>query len=372
MTKVSPVSRRKVSDLLAVRDLANASATFIEDFAANGTSRFPLRVALESKSSFDFLDDVATTSLDALVSEGVAADVMLAQSLAATVAADPALCMTNRAGDGILRILQAVVVNPARDDIPFDVCVALHVEIRPQGFEGPTRKPPTVLSSSVEVMLFDLEDEAELGRLAETVASWTAKYPAPPVGNRRNEPTVVLLGDLSACCTDSPPSDWREQLRRLIGSFGRTAMIVGKGGTFSSDIATDTELVVQFDPYGGRAPNLPPGLSVKDIQPRTLSFTQVKARLAAELTRHPEEAAPLIASLAPGQRIFHRKIGNSQKFDTFDEGSPTPCKHGADGFVVFRGPKSVKGFQRRYSNFTPEMLRHCSKYPNCGMYAVFA
>jgi len=92
-----------------------------------------------------------------------------------------------------------------------------------------------------------------------------------------------------------------------------------------------------------------------------------------QMAEASQEVSPFTKrDLEPGEKVFHRKVGNNRKFDNFDAGSPKPCSHGVDSFERFHGDKSLKGMARRYGNFQKEWLRHCGKYPDCNVYAVFS
>jgi hypothetical protein len=85
-------------------------------------------------------------------------------------------------------------------------------------------------------------------------------------------------------------------------------------------------------------------------------------------TRSPHEKR----ELRPGEIVYHRKVGEGQKYDKFDEGSTKPCSCNKTFMPLSAAPKASWGMERRYSNFHDKdvQLKHCPRYPNCNMYAV--
>ncbi|BCW47981.1 hypothetical protein [Arthrobacter sp. StoSoilB13] len=261
--------------------------------------------------------------------------------------------------------------------MPFEIFAVLDLTVSPKvQSEAGGMLPPRVTHVSLELTLEDLEEGSQWFELLLTLAEWSAEFPAPASPARSRTHQIVFLGDLRNLGVVDAEVKWREKLASLAASFGFNAHVVGSGDAFSGAVSEKTAFVFQFDPYGGRRADPPSSLRREPIELhiRGAKFDDVLRSITLTLIEDFDnqnvDEAPC-RDLVPGDRIFHRKIGNSRAFDRFDEGSTKPCKHGADSFTRFNGPKSLKGFRRRYGNFEDEWMHHCGKYPNCGMYAVF-
>lgn len=296
-------------------------------------------------------------------------------ALLAAVLNGPTVSMRSQR-NGELHVLQAVIVKPdASAEVPLDLCILLRATVSPQTFLAGARVPASVIGANVTVTLCDLEDSQECLGLVRTLTQWSAEHPLPNESSRRGIETVAFLGDPSRLCVGDVPLDWRARLEDITKAFDRSTAIVGDGARFSGDLPANTTTAIVFDPYSGHAPRSPDGLILTEIDSRSLTYVELEAAvvgLIAEAVDNDIEPAPTQVALTAGQRIYHRKVGNSRHYDKFDAGSDKPCLHGERAFVAWSGDKCIKGFRRRYSNFEPSMIRHCGKYPGCNVYAVFA
>lgn len=333
-------------------------------------SRAPVRALLEARSDLSFVDDVVS----ALATQ-VSADspTEAACSLAFAALASPSVAVQRSLRESGKRVLQSVVVSGHPDD--FDTQVTLELLTLPG-------KPRTFQVESAEMAYVDLGDAGDQGALVAQVERWRAEYPMPTLVVPQPLPLRdwAWLGDPAHLGIQHVPADWQEQVKRLGAVHGVEPIVaesveqmqswnvldrvehvvVVRGSKAASHLPSDADegaLEVSEWGYGGE-------------QFDTL-LAQVRSHLLAEAVaanRTPEASRDLEA----GEVIYHRKVGNSQKFDRFDAGSAEPCSHGAAAFKGWGGDKALKGMSRRYDNFTPAMLIHCNKFPNCGMYGVDA
>jgi hypothetical protein len=374
VTKAAPDLCRDAHDLLEVRDLGEIDNTFAADYIET-ESRVPLRFALERRSDIAFIDELERSASEQLngLADGSAA---LGSAVAAAVLSVPSIRMLSRRSDGTAHVLQAVLVQPpASSGVSMALRVVLRAEVDPAGRGGGARVPPAVIRSSIEVELLELDNEHDLAMLVDVLLGWGEEHPVPADPRAHARDTVVFLGNPQALCSDPVPADWRQRLTRTAEAFGMNASIVGDGSKFSGDVPASTVQVVSFDPYGGHAPRVPGDVTTISVPARDRAWRDLEAAVCGVLSRiepAEEETAPPKVELAPGQKVYHRKVGASRKFDKFDAGSAEPCRHGEGAYIPWHGDKCIKGFQRRYVDFTPSMLRHCGRYPNCNVYAVFA
>lgn len=342
----------------AVADLGAA-------FLSSG-SQAPARAAVEARSDLSFTQHIATAVAAECPPETAA-------GVALTVLTKPSLAVWRDLGGGERRIVQSVVLERLPDDFELQVVVDLVAR---------AEKPGAVTVENVECRLVDLKDSEDACRLVEAVERMWGEFPMAAV--KVPEPFPLRdwawLGDPShAGVLDTPP-DWKQQVERAGAVYGVKPLVVESAGQLRAWSVQD-RVENAFVLNGAKwAASFPVGDADKDVEVTKLgvygdTFAAVLGEVREALLREALAAnagTPPSRDLEPGEVVYHRKVGNSRKFDRFDTGSSTPCAHGADQFKGWVGDKAVKGMARRYDNFTSDMLIHCDKYPNCGMYGVDA
>jgi hypothetical protein len=227
----------------------------------------------------------------------------------------------------------------------------------------------------VQCEMFDVVEDDELGRLMMEHLKMLRAFPISRQNPRTSAATVVVLGDPKNLGTTDTPDSWRQDLELLCDAFGFGTAFRPEP-TFTGTVADRTTHVIRFEPFVGDEPATHDGTKIafSKIDARALSYAQLFHQVAViignledEQTKHAFAPRDLVA----GQRIYHRKVGNSRKFDSFDAGSATPCVRKSEFVVWSNAPKAAKGLKRRYPNFEEAWLRHCKRGMNCGMYAVF-
>lgn len=332
-----------------------------------------LRGSLEVKSDFGFIDMMAAEMQECLAREGL--DPGLALAALAEVLSAPGLALssdTKTASD----IAHAVMIR--RDDdggFPYDVLVSLRATVtkryQPAGQKS---VPPAVDGFTIECALYDFDDDSQLGELMNHYVSLVRQM-GPKRSQRTFAHTVLVLGDLLALGTAGTPPHWREDLAALAEAYD-ARVVFEQGPNLPAGAPRDLIRLFRFDPYAGE---LPKGTDDKEIahvpvEARFASYADVFHAMTASLNSFVPAAVfnPLAPrKLAPGEEVYHRKVGDSGGgHDNFDEGSSTPCSHGKGWKRYHHSDKAVKGFKRRYTNFTSDWIYHC-KHGSCGVYAVF-
>lgn len=374
MGKPPPWRRDDAKSLLSLVEMQHVDESWKDSFAANVKSRLPLRAHLEKRSEFDFLDELVDKCAVLLSGLG-RCDVEEAEALAAHLVLDPAICMAIGGNGGPARVLHAICVD--LDGPAMGLLVAVDATVAPAERASGAKMYPSVSAIDVTDALIDTTTAAGELELVNHVVEWTRDYPVPSHASRRRQGNVLFLGDLSGRCIGTLPGDWRDRLRDVSSALGYDSHAVGQGRRFSGSVAADTCVAIEFDPYSGTGPALEDGVPTEKVAPHTYSFEEVLERVChaiVDASDHEgvDEGVGALPTLGAGARRYHRKVGKSRHFDKFDDGAETPCVHGEASFVPWRGDKCVKGFQRKYEDFEPSMLRHCKKYPNCGVYAVFS
>lgn len=345
----------------------------VEDVGAallSSSSRSPVRALLEARSDLSFIEDVVTT-----LATSVSADspVEMARSLAFAVLASPTVAARWTPPESAQRVLQSVVVSGHPDD--FDAQVSLQLLSVPG-------KPGTFKVETAAMSYVDLSDVGDQGALVAQVEQWRADYPMPQLIAPQPLPLRdwAWLGDPTHLGILEVPADWKDQVQRLGAAYGVEPILVETAEQMESwNVLERVEHLVVV--RGSKAASALPSegsdgaweVSEWGYGGETFAsmIGQVRGHLLAEAVaaNRPPEAS---RSLEGGEVVYHRKVGKSQKFDRFDAGSSEPCVHGAGAFKGWGGDKAIKGMGRRYYNFTPAMLIHCNRYPNCGMYGVDA
>lgn len=373
MGRAGPQPLRGALSLLDLRDLSEAAEDFQAAWAAEKRATTLLRDALDQRSDFGFLGPV-TEDLVAQLGE-LGLDTALAQAVLGEVLAVPAFAVAKPDG-GLTRIRHAVLFSRS-EKMPFEVLVAVDAWVRRRHIAEGTKVsvPGAVERTEVSVALLDLEDDAELGDLMRTLLSWLAEFPGPAPSPRELAGDVAFLGSPQALGAVDAPDHWRQDLTALTQTFGLSASF-HLGPDFTGTVAERTRHVIRFEPYRGKDPVTESGkeLSHTAVTARDMPYAELFRQVASALTGlvdDGERSAYAVRELTAGERVYHRKQGNSRKFDSFDQGSTKPCSHGHSSFKRWGGDKCRKGMARRYSNFQDAWLHHCSKYPNCNVYAVF-
>lgn len=368
--KPSPsISEHIRSYLLAVDPPPVEDAT-VAVTAAVKTAKAPILNALSSTSDLTFVDEIIAE----LQQLGLDQDVAVVA--AAAVLTAPTLSLRHARDANSL--LQAVILS--RDEQrtdqlgSSDLNVVLRVAVQGQiERPGMPRQPPSVISFTVEGDFVDLDNDDDLGTIGYQVLQHIREYPVLPRRRRHRDPSVTIVGSPNLPGNIDVPESWRKDLQTIAAAFATDLHLDARS---TNDIVDAPDASVHgfaLDPSAKR--RLPEAIESTVLDSRVHSWSTLLGQLIATLATALDEGAEPSRSraLASGEHVFHRKVRNSRKFDVFDDGTDTPCSHGAAGFVPWtNSPKAVKGMARRYDNFDSSMLRHCNKYPNCGVYAVFA
>jgi hypothetical protein len=366
---VAKTKRKLARDALAYMDPRWTSfqpVDLLKAFLGDHDTASPVRLAAQATSDLSQLASLEQRLIAAGFEAEVAGPALLELLLRPTVA----LARSTADGDDLL---QAVVVSrdPQRSKTYIeDSDLRLWIRVSATG-----NRPPRIEVNGFGCDLFDTQETSDVGNLFAELTEWLSQFPLPLPAGKAPGGELVLLGNPANANLSEVPPDWSAQLIRVAAALGmsfRGVISHSEAVSFS-----DCAVIVSVDSDVARAAirnGTPEGFITKLTSMRK-SFgdllLEITNLLLARKSEADEAAPQTSRSLSEGERVFHRKIGNSRKFDRFDAGSPAPCKHGQGGFVRFHGPKSTKGMERRYTNFTPDMLFHCGKYPNCGVYAAF-
>jgi len=329
-------------------------------------SRSPVRATIEARSDLSFTHEVVSALAKDLGDE-------MARSLALAVLASPSVAARKGQRGAEQQILQSVIVSGHQDDFEAQVTVRL------LALSG---KPGKANLETVEMDYVDLSNATDQCTVVAQVEQWWSEFPMPSFAVPQPLPLRdwAWLGDPSHVGITSVPADWKDQIRRLGAVYGVTPLIVESADQMKSWNVVDRvehAVVLRGSKPAGQLPTDATDSSLEvtewgyNGEPFDSVLAQVRAHLLAEAVaanRPVETSRPLEG----GEVIYHRKVGNSKKFDRFDAGSLDPCSHGAGSFTGWGGDKALKGMARRYDNFTPAMLIHCERFPNCGMYGVDA
>ena len=334
------------------------------------TAKAPILNALSSTSEFTFVDQIVAELLQLGLDQDVAV------VAAVTVLTAPTLSLRHARNANSL--LQAVTLHRDEQRIDElrtnDLNVIVRATVQGQVERpGMPRQPPSVVSFTVDADFVDLENDDDLGTLGYQLLQHIREYPVLPRRRRHRDPSVTIVGSPNLPGNIDVPESWRKDLQVIAAAFATDLHLDTRG---TNDIVDSRETTVHgfvLDPSAKQ--RLPVATASTVLDSRIHHWATLMGTLIATLaTALDEEAAPSRnRPLEPGEHVFHRKVRNSRKFDVFDDGADTPCSHGAAGFVPWtNSPKAAKGMARRYDNFDVSMLRHCNKYPNCGVYGVFA
>ena len=342
----------------APADMASAFLT--------GGAQSPARIAVEARSDLSFVIETVVRLRDAGARHP--------EGAALAVLTHPTVAARRNLPDGGSLIVQSVVFEREPDD--FDLQVTAWLRAKPG-------KPGSVAIENLQCQPVDLDDHSDRCLLVASVEGWSAEFPLPATF-KFPEPLPLRpwawLGDPSHVGLRDTPAHWRDLVKRTGAVHGVSPLVADtaqRARSWKLEDRIEHAILVRGTKW---AADFPPATASKDIEVHQIgvlagTFQQTLEELRALLLDEALAAnAPASSSrdLEPGEIVYHRKVGASSKFDTFDAGSTEPCAHGADAFVGWTGDKAVKGMNRRYDNFTAEMLIHCGKFPNCGMYGVDA
>ena len=344
-----------------------------------------LRDALEMRSDYAFVEEIVNQLGDALDEEGL--DRSDARAAVAEVLSAPSLALSAVSNDytGVAQaviigrdVAQAVIIG--RDEAagrPVEVLVSLRATVRNRHHpSGGTAVSPAVTEFNVSCRILDMEGSAELGDL---MAHYIGLVRG--IGSNRSKRTfphtVLVLGDLLDLATEDAPKHWKDDIALLAEAFD-ARVVFDKGTNIPRGIPRKLMRLFTLDPYSGKLPEGEDG-TVPDsvsIDARAQTYSQVFQQMAAELrdVKVEQDAGPRAPrDLKPGENRYHRKVGDSRGgYDNFDDGSDTPiCSHDKGYKRYFNSDQATKGFARRYKNFDPSWMYHCSS-GKCNVYAVFA
>lgn len=359
---------------LTPHELPASPQDVLDAWVAERRPSVELRVALHAKSDFGFVEAMVAQLSTAMADVGLSPDT--ARAAVAEALSNPSLAVS--AGQsGVTRVAQSVILQ--RDEsvgLPYEVLVGVNVQIRqrhvPAGVNSAVA--PAVIGHDVACVLIDLESDAQVGELMRHYVRILRSI-APQRSRRTHQYTVLVLGDPADLGTSSLPERWREEVEWLADAFD-AKVIFEKGPKIPEGVPNRLMRLFVLDPWAGKLPADRDGNEVPHVavDGRNNSFDEVFHEFAVHLRSfRPEAPADPFAprELAPGERVFHRKVGDSGGgYDNFNDGSPAPCSHGKAFKRYTKAIQATKGFERRYTNFDPSWLYHCSE-SGCGMYAVF-
>ncbi|QFR00005.1 hypothetical protein F9278_31900 [Streptomyces phaeolivaceus] len=326
-----------------------------------------LRQHLERRSGSGFLNDVLSQLRQGGLSTGTAL------VCAREVVNSPGVALMRRREDNLHEFLQASLVRGKDGTDTYFVSLRVATS---------ASKPPEVVEVHTESLPVDIAEDA--CDVTEYLEMWWKEFNVreitlPELSKPKN---LLWLGDPSVSGYIDVPADWQSQIRTVASVLGmraqfitRTTQLRARGPQLRDTIDTKirlrgwqssqkvaheksdevTELIVGT-----------PGSSFSNLLTHT---RQTLIPIALDMDIHsPHEKR----ELQPGEIVYHRKVGDSTKYDHFDEGSSKPCRCNKT-FTPFKSaPKASGGMARRYTNFHDKdvQLKHCPRYPNCNMYAV--
>ncbi|MEW1832913.1 hypothetical protein [Streptomyces sp. NPDC088196] len=331
----------------------------------NGNSL--LRLHLERRSDPRFLDELSGHLRD----EGISAGAAL--SCLCGVVNAPGVALTRKCDGNGREFLQAVLM---RDKAAEDSYL---VSLRVVTSAG---KPPEVVDAKAELLPVDIPQDLTV--VAEYLEDWWREFSVrditlPELSKPKN---FVWLGDPQTSGYSDVPADWQARLKTAAAVLGMRSQIVTSPNQVQarrSQLFDTADVIVRLRGWGpGRdAVKADAGEYVELVVGAVGSrfsdlLSEVRQELVQIALRPDRQAMYEKRELEPGEIVYHRKIGESKKFDHFDEGSSKPCGCNK-GFANWNNaPKASQGMARRYSNFYEKdvQLKHCPRYPNCNVYAV--
>lgn len=363
------------SRLITPKELPAEPQDVLDGWVNERRPTHEMRLALQARSNFTFIEDVVTELGNAIAFDGLPAT--LALGAVAVALSDPSMAVAVNRSDHTHAAHSVLIRRNEQAGLLFEMLITVRVQIRhrhvPQG--GQVVVPPEVVKHSVSYALFDMDDEDELGGLLRHYVQ-VVKDIGPQRARRNLGHTVVVLGDLGGMATAGLPDDWQEEIEYLAEAFD-AKVIFGKGPMVPEGVPNRLMRLFVLDPYSGSVPSSgdeDSELPLLEIDGRNNGFAEVFSAIAVSLKQHePDIVGDPFAprELKPGEHVYHRKVGNSRGgYDNFNEGSRNPCSH-QKGFKRYhKAIQATKGFKRRYTNFDESWLYHCSE-GGCGVYAVF-
>lgn len=326
-------------------------------------SSSPICCEVQARSDLSFTEEIVSTLTE------VDLDSLTAQQGAFQLLANPSTALRKARKGGVATMRQALLVEHPTEEL----CVRLSISV-----EVEPGLPPKITTTSCDARLVAMSSEDEQAELVAELEEWSQEFTKPQVGPAPPQLSRwAILGDPTQAGFTDLPDNWNTRLTKLGAVYGQDPILARSLSAFKQ------AHVEQLAKFGFILPKVP---WTKDLGGVVDDFLRVPSsdhsfeQLLIEMRTHilqqagEQAASSRQRALAPGEVVYHRKVGDSGGGkDTFDEGSPTPCSHGASSFESWtKADKAAKGMRARYSNFEDSMLLHCSKYPNCGMYAVDA
>ena len=293
----------------------------------------PARSSVEARSDVEFVDAL----VGRFVADGLDED--LATSAALQLLTHPTVAARRREPDGASTLVQSAVLSLDDGSGHLQVTCCL------RSISG---KPPSLLLLSADVNYVDAANEGDMLELVRAVEGWAIDFPMPSVSHPDPLPIPIWawVGDPRNLGLQEIPPDWRERLRATGAIYGRPPLIAEtEAQARQYKIAERADFVVTLPMAKWLAPILQ---SVTDIETHTLpadlqTFEALLVHVRTVLLGRAlagSRPSPPERPLKSGEVIYHRKVGSSKKFDSFDEGATDPCSHGADGFIPWGGVKS--------------------------------
>lgn len=360
---------------LTLHELPSSPQSVLDAWVAERRPTTLLRDALEVRSSYAFVEEMVEKAAGALDSEGL--DRSDARAAVAEVLSAPSLALSAGSKDHV-EVVQAVVIR--RDEAggrPVEMLVSLRTTVRKRHHPtGGVAVSAAVAEFTLSCHILDMEETADIGDLMVHYIDLVRGLGANR--SKRSFPhTVLVLGDLLDLATKDAPKHWKEDIRLLTEAFDGW-VVFDKGTNIPNGIPRKLMRLFTLDPYSGKLPQGEDGKVPESVSvdARTQTYGQVFQQLATELSnfKAEDDSGPRAPrDLKPGESRYHRKVGDSRGgYDNFDDGSETPiCSHNKTYKRYFNSDQATKGFARRYKNFDPSWMYHCSE-GKCNVYVVFA
>lgn len=365
-------------NFLDPRELVSSPQDFMAMWSSEKRPALPLRGALEVRSDFTFVNELIASAGEWLRGEGL--DDASSQDIVAQLLTNPTFAMSGDS-EGVTVVWHALVLRRAEDGFPpFELLVRLRTTIKkrhvPDG--GAITVPAAVIAKEIHFEFVDLEGDAEIGVVMARYIGMVREL--GPSRSARTLPfNVLVLGNPRELGVSDTPAGWQQELKFLAQAFD--AETTFERGPSVAGVPRHLMALIRFDPFAGTIPRKrnADGTEAESeiehiaIEARSTTFNEAFQQICAALNAfEPEEAVNEFTprALHPGEKVYHRKVGNAVGYDRFNAGSTEKCMHKTDYVRYYNSDKAVKGFKRRYTNFESSWMHHC-KQNGCGMYAVF-